>query len=98
MVKLTVEQANEVYSLLVQEAGAHEYYRDNFVGYLTQEDWSHEYRFMGIYGSSGKLRLDYRGLSAYYHQENRTSELDQKIKALNSALSDMWKRFKKGGK
>lgn len=97
MVKLTVEQANEVYSLLVREAGANEYYRNNFIGYLTQEDWSHEYRFMGIYGFSGKLRLNQRGLSADY-QKNRTKELDRKMNALNSALSDMWKCFKKGGK
>lgn len=98
MVKLTVEQANEVYNLLVREAGASEYYRDNFIEYLTEEDWSHEYRFMGIYGFGGKLRLNQRGLSADYYQENRTNELDRKMNALNNALTKMWHCYKKGGK
>lgn len=83
MTKLTVEQANEVYNLLVHRAGAHEYYRRCFIDDLTEEEWTHEYRFMGIYGIGGKLWLGAaKGLSVDYHPENRTPELDQKMKVL----------------
>jgi hypothetical protein len=92
--KLTAQQANEVYDLLVKLGGANEYYRLNFVEYFIEDDFSHEYRFMGYFGIGGKVRLEYRGLSADYYRENRTPELDQKMKALNLALSQLWERIK----
>ncbi len=98
MPKLTTQQANEVYDLLVLIGGAHEYYRTGFVEYFTEDDYSHEYRFMGHFGIGGKVRLEYRGLSADYYHEYRTPELDRRMKVLNVALSEMWNRFKKGEK
>jgi len=96
MAHLTNEQATKVFGLLVRDYGAS---RDQWYGfrdYFTQTCFhGHEYRFMGIFGIGGKLRLDtYSGLRADYYRESETPELNQKMETLNLELKKMWADFK----
>jgi uncharacterized UPF0160 family protein len=91
--KLTREQANEVWDLLLSY-GAMERSRDSFVSYLIHEIDHHEYRFCGIFRGGGKVRLSsYYGLLADYYQENRTPELDMKMHELCSELRALSVKF-----
>lgn len=95
MAKLTTEVAEEVWNLLVRDYGANPHNQDSFVGYLTKEEsgFPHEYRFGGIFGMGGKLRLNsHRGLSADYYHESRTHHLDRKMEELNAKLHEIWNR------
>lgn len=92
--KLTTEQANKVWDLLVQGYGAQESDRSSFVEYLTTPDSYHEFRFMGIFGFGGKLRLSsYHGLTADYYWESETHYLNHKMRALNDKLEKLWTEF-----
>lgn len=92
--KLTKEQANKVWDLLVRDCGAHEPNRGSFVEYLTEDNSGHEYRFRGIFGHGGKLRLrPYHGLTADYYRESETPEKDIKMRALNTKLQMLWTEF-----
>ena len=54
---------------------------------MEDDDFSHEYRFMGAFGFGGKLRLgSVYGLTADYYPESRTAELDAKMRDLNLSL------------
>jgi hypothetical protein len=62
---LTETEANKVWDILVEHAGASESERDGFVAYLASDvHYGHEYRFQGIFGFGGKLHY-YRGSPPY---------------------------------
>jgi hypothetical protein len=65
MATLTNEQANAVYSILVEECGAPDGQRVDFVYHATTQDGEHgaglEWRFQGSLGFGGK----------YYHHAGR---------------------------
>ena len=96
--KLTPQQAVEVWKVLCRY-GAEEVGRDwkrfDFIEYLSKEnDYGHEFRFEGIFGMGGKLRLShYRGLSADYYHESRNPFREEQIALLNAELQGMWFRF-----
>lgn len=58
MKPMTEDQANAVYDVLVQYAGAPESWRYNFV-YHQMHSVCYEYRFQGDLGFGGKFRRDY---------------------------------------
>jgi hypothetical protein len=92
--KLTAAQANKVWNLLTSKYGAKEEDRYSFCEYFTKDNrFSHEYRFMGIFGFGGKIRLGYRGLYADYYPESSTPKLDAEMSSLNDALQAFWKEF-----
>jgi hypothetical protein len=96
MTHLTREQAAEVFCLLVRDYGVSREQWYDFCDYFTQPRFhGHEYRFMGIFGMGGKIRLDdHQGLRADYYHESETPELNQKMKTLKAELHKMWKEFK----
>lgn len=98
MAKLLGYQANQVWDLLEAEygAGSDPWTRRSFVDYLTRGDTSgHEFRFMGIFGPGGKLRLNnYDGLYVTYYPESETPERKAKAAILNAQLQGMWFRFR----
>jgi hypothetical protein len=92
--KLTKAQANAVWDILVHY-GANENKRESFVSYLTQDaTGGHEFRFGGIFGMGGKLRLRaWHGLTADYYYEDETPSLNMKMRSLNTELSRLSVEF-----
>jgi hypothetical protein len=54
---VTREKANQIYDVLMATCGATEYWRDNFILSLTEQD-CREYRFQGLLGFGGKLYVE----------------------------------------
>jgi len=57
---LTPEQADAVYTILVEECGADDatYARDSFVRYMTDDSVVKEWRLIGDLGFGGKCRIN----------------------------------------
>lgn len=85
---LTPEQANAVYDVLVEHAGASEDGRDDFV-FLQTEEVVNEYRFMGRLGFGGKF-WNYHGrwyVTAYPEAIKAHPEMQDRVDATNGALA-----------
>lgn len=81
---MTEEQANAVYAVLVEYAGASEVQRDEFV-FMHINGRCDEYRLRGRLGFGGKFwRRDWR-VSCY--REDETPERSETIRATNEALA-----------
>jgi hypothetical protein len=89
---LTPEQANKIYDLLIEHAGASESWRDDFLYHQTREHVP-EYRFQGLLGFGGKFRRNSRwyGKGETWlvdcYPEDRSPERDKLVEATNKALS-----------
>lgn len=87
---MTEEQANAVYNVLVEHAGASEVQRDEFV-FMHANGRCDEYRFQGRLGFGGKFwRRDWR-VSAY--PEDTTPARQAILDATNAALAELRGRF-----
>lgn len=85
---LTAEQANAIWDVLVEHAGASQGGRADFVDVETWQDCA-EYRFMGALGFGGKFWRN-RGrwyVTAYPEDVKGRSERQQAIDATNAALA-----------
>lgn len=90
MRNLTAEQANAIYDVLVQHAGASEEGRDAFV--VVQVNTSpDEFRFGGALGFGGKFWHDRDGwrVSAYAEDARRWPEMRDVIDVTNAALATL---------
>lgn len=77
---------NKVYTLLVDEAGARENMRDNFMySHLDTRYPCTEYRFQGYFGFGGKYYSERNRVS--YYLEDETPELNLLEKNVNELLS-----------
>lgn len=95
--RLTEEQANKVYDVLVELGGAIDRYderlggfydRNNFIYHHTKEDHPcAEFRFQGHFGFGGKYRAPNNRIS--YYPENHTKELDKLRKQINIKLHEI---------
>ncbi|WP_045740776.1 hypothetical protein [Actinoplanes rectilineatus] len=96
---LTADQANAIYDILTQHAGAHEDGRSNFVTAQTGNGPA-EYRFQGSLGFGGKfwrttgMRRTDRNLSwrVTCYEEDRTPDRDVAVEATNRALAGLLAR------
>jgi hypothetical protein len=87
---VTEEQANAVYTVLVEHAGAAEWQRDEFVQ-LHVEGRCDEFRFQGDLGFGGKFwRHDWR-VSCY--PEDETPARVEAIRVTNEALDQLRASF-----
>lgn len=73
------EKANLIYTILVENAGANESWRDDFVYHMIKG--TKEYRFQGKLGFGGKLYSNPLRISCY--SEDCNSEREQIIKEVN---------------
>ena len=91
---LTAAQANAVYDILVEHAGAsdhpHSFARADFILSLSEQNVT-EYRFMGSLGCGGKFWND-RGWRVTAYPEDMTPERKQAIDATNRALAALDKQ------
>ena len=89
-------QANAIYTVLVNEAGAREEYRPKFVSYLASDE-AYEFRFCGALGFGGKCKVDaHRKPSVYvdYYYEDGDQERDQMVHRCNSMIKEIMDRGK----
>ncbi len=83
---MTEEQANAVYDVLAEHAGASEGQRDEFA-FMHVNGCCDEYRFIGSLGFGGKFwRRDWR-VSCY--REDETPERVEAIRVANDALAEL---------
>ena len=92
--KLTKEQANQVYDILVELGGALDRYderlggyydRNNFIYNVTQDKYpATEWRFQGHFGFGGKYYTGSNRVSCY--PEERTPEKDELRREMNIRL------------
>jgi hypothetical protein len=96
MKKLTEFIADKVYDILVEEAGASEYWRKNFV-FTESNNYCLEYRFQGNLDFGGKFWNDYLlidGKMIYHwyvscYKEDETKERLEIIKKTNKKLKEL---------
>lgn len=84
---LTKSQANDIWTLLVQECGVREDRRQDFIDYVAEpgRTWA-EYRFMGSLGLGGKFYLQYGRIWVNCYMEDETPELNAVIQKVNKLL------------
>ena len=82
---MNAETANKAYDILMQEAGAKEYWRSDFVRCMTDDEPSREYRFSGALGFGGKYWIKRNAVDCY--SEDLTPEREAVIKATNARLA-----------
>jgi hypothetical protein len=86
MIRLTVEKANEVYSILVKY-GAEEKNREHFCFVTTHGSvFGVTYIFKGDFGHAGKLLITQSGLRAEYSTERDSRKLQARLRKLNAEL------------
>jgi hypothetical protein len=84
---MTEEQANAVYTVLVEHAGAVEDMRDEFVFHLTRG--CEEFRFQGSLGFGGKLYVERRRWRVSCYREDETPARVEAIQVTNAALDEL---------
>lgn len=91
--KITADEQQKIYDILVAHAGANEYYRDNFCSYLSQDrsyDHGVEYRFQGKLDFGGKFRVSYDDKWCVdCYPEHQTPERMEIIAKVNGLLSNL---------
>lgn len=87
---LTAEQANAIWDVLVEHAGASELGRSDFVDVETWQDCT-EYRFQGSLGFGGKFwrNRDRWYVTAYPEDVRGLPERQQAIDTANAALAEL---------
>lgn len=86
--KLTIEEANKVYDLLVSIGGAYEPDRQSFIyHHCESKHICEEYRFGGKLGFGGKYRSNLNSVDCYSKDETRARYLI--IEELNKKLSEI---------
>lgn len=92
--KITPQQADAAYSVLVQHAGANDvqHERHAFVRYVTSDAACAEYRFRGTLGSGGKFRNNGNRDAPYVdcYREHETPERLETIRVVNSLLAELF--------
>jgi hypothetical protein len=84
---LTPKQADDVYDVLVEEAGASEDWRRTFVYSHTIQPTTSEFRFIGTLGMGGKFWSSNYTVSCY--PEDETPERLETINRINARLADL---------
>lgn len=92
--RMTIEQANAVYDILVRECGAADGVsqwgpRARFVYEFSREKPTTEWRFQGRLGFGGKLYCDHYEMRVGCYPEDVTPERNQMIERANSALQQL---------
>jgi hypothetical protein len=86
--KLTKDQANQVYDILVKKGGASETMRDSFLYHHCESKYGCcEYRFGGKLGFGGKYRIQYNKVDCYSEEE--TPSILNIINEINNELSKL---------
>lgn len=94
---LTSEQADAIYTILVEECGEIDYadnrQRESFVRYMTNDDdYPKEFRFQGDLGFGGKCRLNgNRGGVPYvdFYPEDHTVARENMVDRANERIASL---------
>lgn len=85
---MNAKQANAIYDILIQECGADEYWRENFVQVETSEE-CREYRFKGELGFGGKFWRNSGRMYVDCYSEDTTPLRQKMIDAANKRLENI---------
>lgn len=87
---VTREQANEIWDILLRY-GAEQSERRSFVAYFVTKLDHHEYRFCGVFGGGGKIRLGtvHNPYFVTYYSESETKEREELLQRVNSELKNL---------
>lgn len=89
--RLTVEESNALFDVVVEVCGARESMRSQWLAYTAREnpgDSGLEFRFQGNLGFGGKLNYDgFRPAYVSYYSENRNAERDAAETLANERLA-----------
>ena len=90
---ITEAEANNVWDVLVREAGATDRDMDRhaFLHHAVGQEYVQEYRFCGKLGFGGKvfLREQDTGWRVYYYPEDRNAEREAVYERTNAALRNV---------
>jgi hypothetical protein len=84
---VTEEIANRAYDVLVEECGATDDFRDEFVIYLMDGSDDHQCCFQGSLGAGGKFYHNGAGAYVTCFREDKTPERARMIARANEILS-----------
>lgn len=92
MIRITTEQAERAYDILVREAGAVDDApeRASFVALVTRENASGEYRFGGDLGFGGKFKYGNSRVLVDCYREDQTEPRVAILRRTNAALADVF--------
>lgn len=90
--RLNKEQANELWSCIVESCKATEDDRDAFIWCMTEEKPSNEFRFGGLLGSGGKLFIGKPPYVSCY-QEDSNIFRENIIEQTNQELKKIYDRW-----
>lgn len=89
--KLSKNQINEIYELLVDYAGYQGCDKETFISYFLGNDTNLEWRFMGYFGFGGKLYANSSAVYIDYYREHKTHILDSLRDLINDRIKDIIK-------
>jgi len=83
---------DEVWNCAVTFGGAHEGQREEFRSYVENhpKEFPFEFRFQGLFGFGGKLRLRKGYFQADYYPEDKTEDREKKLEVLNHNLARLY--------
>jgi hypothetical protein len=88
MKTLTAQQADNIYTILVNVCGANPTHRNNFIQIVTDD--CREYRFSGLLGFGGKLRNNESGVYVDCYPEDMNAERAAIIQQANKELTQLF--------
>lgn len=92
---MTEAMANEIYDILVKEAGAPESMRRSFLQVQTDEhDPCREYRFIGDLGFGGKFWVNNDRLYVNCYREDETKARTKIIERVNGLLEIVQTKYR----
>lgn len=98
MIKLTEQQANTIYDILVAECGAPSDLlqgdRASFVHYMTSGNAPRkEWRFSGLLGFGGKCRINNNHATPHvdYYREDSTPKRDAMVARANARIEELFR-------
>lgn len=87
--------SNKIYDILVEECGANETKRENFVWSMCDSKYpTHEYRFIGNLGFGGKVwNLGHKAWYVSCYKEDNNEVKQKAIDRANEKLLVLWEEF-----
>ena len=91
---MRLQLAEQIYNVLVNEGGAREKEREDFIRYITDEQDTHEWRFGGTLGSGGKLYVNISGVYVQYYQESTSPAREKIVDIMNAKIDKLTNRVR----
>jgi hypothetical protein len=92
--QMSEQMANEIFDLLVAEAGAYENDRSSFVHAQCRDEYRcSEFRFCGCFGFGGKLWVNAGRIYVNCYQEEMNKKKQKVIDLVNAKLAEIKAKY-----